>query len=193
MPRKGENVYHRKDGLWEARYIKGIDKNGKKIKGSVYAHTCKEAKEKRQVMIDSIRYSLYKPINRSSTLSQVTEEWLNINKNRLKPSSYQKYCGLYRNHIENSIGSRPLIYFTTATISDFSTDKLNSGLSPTTVNSILVFIHSCLKYAHRQYGFTVSDIVYLTSEHKEMRVLSEEERKKLEKAEKKAKEAESKR
>ena len=179
MPRKGENVYHRKDGLWEARYTKGIDKNGKKIKGSVYARTCREAKEKRQIMIDSIRYDMYKPITRCSTLSQIIEEWLSINKNRLKLSSYQKYCGLFKNHIENTIGSRPLIYFTTPIISEYSSDRLNSGLSPTTVNSILVFLHSCFKYAHRQYGFSIPDIVYLASNHKEMRVLSKEEQQKF--------------
>ena len=28
MPRRGENIYHRKDGRWEERYNNGI-KNGK--------------------------------------------------------------------------------------------------------------------------------------------------------------------
>ncbi len=28
MPRKGENIYKRKDGKWEGRYVKG--RNGKK-------------------------------------------------------------------------------------------------------------------------------------------------------------------
>ena len=36
MPRKGENVYHRKDGLWEARYVKSIDAFGKKKYGEAY-------------------------------------------------------------------------------------------------------------------------------------------------------------
>lgn len=36
MPRKGENIYKRKDGRWEGRYIKGRD--GKKaIYGYVYS------------------------------------------------------------------------------------------------------------------------------------------------------------
>ena len=48
MSRKGEAIYHRKDGLWEARYVKGMDANGKKKYGSVYAHSYREAKEKRQ-------------------------------------------------------------------------------------------------------------------------------------------------
>ena len=55
MSKKGERIYHRKDGLWEARYIKEIDPFGKKKYGSVYGHTPKEAKEKRQEKEDNIR------------------------------------------------------------------------------------------------------------------------------------------
>ena len=29
MPRRGESIYKRKDGRWEARYVKGMDSNGK--------------------------------------------------------------------------------------------------------------------------------------------------------------------
>lgn len=32
MSRRGENIYHRKDGLWEARYSKGVDEK-KTIRG----------------------------------------------------------------------------------------------------------------------------------------------------------------
>ena len=36
MARKGENIYKRKDGRWEGRYIKGRKPNGKALYGSVY-------------------------------------------------------------------------------------------------------------------------------------------------------------
>lgn len=36
MPRKGENIYKRKDGRWEGRYIKSRSDNGKAIYGYVY-------------------------------------------------------------------------------------------------------------------------------------------------------------
>ena len=39
MPRRGENIHKRKDGRWEARYIKGRQKNGKAIYGYLYAKT----------------------------------------------------------------------------------------------------------------------------------------------------------
>lgn len=44
-PRKGENIYKRKDGRWEGRYIKGhID--SKTLYGYIYRKTYKEVKEK---------------------------------------------------------------------------------------------------------------------------------------------------
>ena len=46
MPRKGENIYKRKDGRWEGRYIKGRNQNGKALYGYVYAKSYGELKAK---------------------------------------------------------------------------------------------------------------------------------------------------
>ena len=45
MPRRGENIYKRKDGRWEGRYIKGHS-YGKTQYGYVYAKTYSEVKQK---------------------------------------------------------------------------------------------------------------------------------------------------
>lgn len=179
MPKKGENVYHRKDGLWEARYVKEIDLSGKKKYGSVYARTCREAKEKRQVIVDSIRLNQVKPITRNTTMSQLISEWMYLNKNRLKPSTYQKYLSFQEKHIDRFIGDLPVIYFTTVTIHQYAQERIKEGISVNTVNAVLVFIHTCLKYGHRQYNFPMPDIIYPAQTKKEMRVLSYDEQKKL--------------
>ena len=46
MARKGENIYKRKDGRWEARFIKS-HQSGKAVYSSVYGKTYSEAKKKR--------------------------------------------------------------------------------------------------------------------------------------------------
>lgn len=46
MPRRGENIYKRKDGRWEGRYIKTRSATGKAVYGYVYAHTYKPANKK---------------------------------------------------------------------------------------------------------------------------------------------------
>lgn len=46
MPKKGENIYKRKDGRWEGRYIKARTNEGKIIYGYVYSRTYRETKIK---------------------------------------------------------------------------------------------------------------------------------------------------
>ena len=36
MPRRGENIYKRKDGRWEGRYIRGRSPSGRAEYGYVY-------------------------------------------------------------------------------------------------------------------------------------------------------------
>lgn len=46
MSKKGENIYKRKDGRWEGRYIRYYDNRGKAKYGYVYAKTYGEVKSK---------------------------------------------------------------------------------------------------------------------------------------------------
>ena len=46
MPRKGENIYKRKDGRWEARYHKSRNADGSIRYGYVYARSYTEVKNK---------------------------------------------------------------------------------------------------------------------------------------------------
>lgn len=47
MSRKGENIFLRKDGRWEARYSKGREIGGDNYYGYVYGKSYLEAKQKR--------------------------------------------------------------------------------------------------------------------------------------------------
>lgn len=46
MPRKGENIYKRKDGRWEGRFPESYNLNGKVKYKSVYAASYTEVREK---------------------------------------------------------------------------------------------------------------------------------------------------
>ena len=46
MPKKGENIRKRKDGLWEGRYPSGVTDSGRTKYASVYAKSYAEVKEK---------------------------------------------------------------------------------------------------------------------------------------------------
>lgn len=45
MARRGENIYKRKDGRYEGRYIKYYDISGKAVYGYVYSRSYAEVKE----------------------------------------------------------------------------------------------------------------------------------------------------
>lgn len=55
MSKRGENIYKRKDGRFEARYVKERDINDKIVKyGYVYGKTYTEAKLKKQKAMENI-------------------------------------------------------------------------------------------------------------------------------------------
>lgn len=60
MPKKGENIYKRKDGRWEGRYIKARTNEGKIIYGYVYSRTYRETKIKLKEKVQPLMYDLAK-------------------------------------------------------------------------------------------------------------------------------------
>lgn len=180
MPRKGDKVYKRKDGLWEARYVKGVDADGKKVYASVYGHTCGEAKDKRQLAMDNILLCTEPVGARNITIGRLVDEWLFLNKMRLKSASLNKYENFRKLHIMGIIDGRAACSFGTVELHEYGIQRLESGLSSVTVNALLVFLHSVFKYGHRQYGVPMPDFMYLPKERGEMRVLNQEEQLRLE-------------
>ena len=101
MPRRGENIRKRKDGRWEARYIKGRKEDGKAIYGYVYAKTYKEVKNKlHNTLIDQNKKKDIKKI----TFNEVVDQWFNYKKNFIKLSTYNKYLNTYINYIKGKLG-----------------------------------------------------------------------------------------
>ena len=179
MSRRGENIYLRKDGLYEARYVKAIDIYGKKKYGSVYSRSYREVKVKRQDALDNLLIN-QKPVSlRNMTIAELVEEWLYINKSRLKLSTYQRYCGLYNKHIKDSIGGIRIIFFSAISVREFALKLELCGLRAQSANCVLIFLHSVLKYGHQQYNLPLPVFKYFQTEQKEMRVFSREEQSKL--------------
>ena len=90
MARRGENIYKRKDGRWEARYIKGKDINGRNKYGYLYAKSYTEVKEKLNE-IKSQPSVLYQTHTATKTLAQMCTLWLDESKTQIKHSTYVKY------------------------------------------------------------------------------------------------------
>ena len=179
MSRRGDSVYRRKDGSWEARYVKGYDALEKKKYGSAYGRTYREAKEKRQAAMDNLLLFQASTGPRNITVGRLVTEWLYINRQRLKMSTIQRYEGLWKNHIESTIGARTALSCTTISLHEYAMGLREKGLAAGSANAVLTFLHSCFKYGHRQYRLPMPDFIYFPQEKKEMRVLSVEEQQQL--------------
>lgn len=191
MPRRGENIYKRKDGRWEGRYIKGHI--NKKIKyGYVYARTYKEVKEKLCKISGIIpdKETAVLPVLKlqpHATFETVALSWLNSLKPQLKESSIVKYTNVLTVHLIPCFGGCNIESVTRDDIIGFSNKllfsggKKGNGLSPKTVNSIISVLKGIFVYASQHEKLAVEDIsrVSVKQPQKPMRILSIAEQQKL--------------
>ncbi len=140
MARKGESIYKRKDGRWEARYIKGRDENGKALYGYIYGRGYLLVKEKRNVL--KLKNTITSP-KVVSTLNEITAVWLISVRSNVRESTYQTYKGHVINHINPDIGHIRVDSLNDEIVKNFIQSKLEKGrldskggLSPKTVKEI---------------------------------------------------------
>lgn len=179
MPRQGINIYLRKDGRWEGRYIEG--KVGKKTTyGYVFGKTYEETEQKRNAAINARLAISFVTENNFETISS---EWLHAKQPELKASSYAKYKNLLNSYLIPSFGSSPIQSITRREALEFSRDMLltggvkKSGLSPKTVNSIISVLKNVLDFAVQEKELSIADIrdVSVRQQQKPMRILSRNE------------------
>ena len=172
MPRRGENIFKRKDGRWEARYVRGYTPDGRKLYGPVYAKTYRDVKD-RQLL-----YTMRPPekIRESGIIiEELMQEWLN-SQHQIKISSYQKYKTIVQNHISDKLGKLPVRCISQQLLKQF-TDSLvtEKHLSAETVNQIPIVLGMGFKYARERYNVTVPEIHFLKTSKAAMRVLTPSE------------------
>lgn len=87
MPRRGENIYKRKDGRWEGRVLKSPGKYQ-----YVYAKTYKEVREKKKLLQEDISRQLSINTHIICDAAKEFTAWLNGDlASRVKPSTYESY------------------------------------------------------------------------------------------------------
>lgn len=156
MPRKGENIYKRKDGRWEGRYIKGRTPEGKALYGYLYAHNYYDLKQKLRKCLQELKEQTeISKVSDSDCISfkTISEAWLNSTKPQIKESTYVKYVNLLNTYISPYFGEKCIENINYEYIEYFSTQMLtqggknSNGLSAKTVNDCLVLIRIILAYA----------------------------------------------
>lgn len=138
-----------KDG-WRSRIMIGYNEDGKPIRKEFYGKTQKEVKEKleqfkKQYLMDHIQ------VDDKTTV----EEWFytyifEYKQNKIKPSSFERYEGIYRNYIlGSSLGKTKLCKLNVTTIQKYYNYLLNNTPGAT-IKSINQHLKPCLGEAEKQ-------------------------------------------
>ena len=157
MSRKGLNIYKRKDGRWEARYIKSRTAQGKPLYGYLYASSYHEARNRLQ---DVIRLQGNAPNSKEMSKGSVFEffsiEWLDTFSTSFKESTYIRYRTLIRCYLMPYFQTAKIESITKEHVLDFCKEIETHGkrdgtaLSTKTVSDILSVLRRILHYAKAQ-------------------------------------------
>ena len=187
MPRVGSNIYKRKDGRWEGRYIKGYNESSKAVYGFVYAKTYKEVKNK--LLILQSGAGVNTGISTKLTFADVSKQWLCNVSLTVKQSTYSRYVYVLERHILPMLGGFRLQKLTSADIDNFTKSKLMSGrvdksggLSAKTVRDMLTVIKAIIGFAEKEKQLIKSSltVTYPKSKQSDIRVISRHEQAVLE-------------
>ncbi|MGN0107024.1 MAG: tyrosine-type recombinase/integrase [Hominilimicola sp.] len=143
MSRRGENIYKRKDGRWEGRYIASYSSDGRAKYKSVYAHTYNEARAK---MRNSVK--LDKTCNINISVTDWTAGYLQRQRTKIKLSTMKVYERYLENHIKPFFGNTALRKLNKELLQTFVNSI--SRLSPSTVKGIFSLLREALKAAKKK-------------------------------------------
>lgn len=179
MARRGENIYKRKDGRWEGRYIKGYS-NGKAKYGYVYEKSYSALKGKLKTVLAELETAKNISDSGCITFQYAASEWIQSIKPQLKEQTIVQYENLFTGYL--------LPYFKNMEVESITRDDVynlsnlllttggisGNGLSPKTVEGILSVLKRILKYSEDYKGCHVVHVEknLLRQSTKHMRILS---------------------
>ena len=188
MARKGENIYKRKDGRWEGRFIKG--RRGSKIQyGYVYAKTYRETREKLlKAKEQLIAASLQKPVKKDrDRLREIFPLWLETTTKGLKDSTRIKYQYLYESYLASDLGNYRMCELSEDRVKSLvarlfsSGGKNGTGISGKTISDAVRVLKNVIRFASiRNYPVDNSALeVTVRITPKQLKILSVHEQEKL--------------
>ncbi|MGE4485249.1 MAG: tyrosine-type recombinase/integrase [Oscillospiraceae bacterium] len=142
MPRRGENIYKRKDGRWEGR-IQKPDGNYR----SVYARSYKEVKERKKNYQEHIKPSEAKASGQPKSPAESFEFWLkSIVLDQVKPTTYENYYCCMQNYVIPFFRKTGNDQITELSVAQFvKSIKSNNSLAESYKRKILVIFKTALR------------------------------------------------
>ena len=154
LPKYGENIYRRKDGRWEARYIVTRLPGGKAKYKSVYGKTHNIAKQKQLEAMQALAREAHASCD--LTVTELFAQYLA--QTDIKTSTRERYRFMLERHIAPYLGQKSAAGLTAKELSDLLRHLKNhgrldgkGGLSAKTVRDVAVFMKTLLRFAQREY------------------------------------------
>ena len=162
MPRRGESIYKRADGRWEARYIHHYE-NGKAKYRYLYGKTYTEAKAKRQDELMLPRPIITTSAKGLVTFGDLASLWLNETKPNIKESTFSRYYRLIETYLNPTFAKQRVSRLDSIKFKAFVNGLLNGDggkqkpLSSKSVCDILFVAKAILKYGQKE-GYPCPDL-----------------------------------
>ena len=160
MSRRGENIFKRNDGRWEARYIHHYE-NGRAKYRFLYGRTYAEAKGKRLV---EMRLLPREPMVKSRCrFRELGNLWIASIRVSVKESSYTRYQRRLLHYLYPRIGETSISHLDAAACGSLTASLLESGgmngrpLAPKSVTDILCVLKAVIRYG-RENCFPCPDL-----------------------------------
>ena len=181
MAKHGENIYQRKDGRWEGKYIR--ERVNGKIKygylaGKSYAEVLQRKQEK---MRELERKGMIAPSD-PLLMSGLSDRWLESQKGTLKETTIVKYSSILKNHILPEYGKRY--------VNDLTDDEVRlwiegltlpghgrERISPKSANAVASVLRLIFRYARTYCNATAPELadVQMKQDKNQIEILSHSE------------------
>lgn len=183
MSRRGENIYKRKDGRYEGRYVIGKTENGRTRFGYVYARQYQQVRYKlMQKKAEQMKLEGGKAQAQIS-LAKMMRFWLESELlGAVKVSTYNTYVRLIDRHVLPTLGSCALSQLTPSFVLSFVQKMEASGLSYATVKSVYRLLSCAMRFALEEGMIQKNPCKKIRIQSKEapqQRVLSQAEQRRL--------------
>jgi integrase len=178
MPRTGENIYKRKDGRWEARFISAYKEDGSPQYRSLYAKSYADVKSKQTAALAHSLAAEPTGLNTNALFSDVANSWLGCIRLSVKESTLGKYERIVRLHILPTLGKCRLKVISQEKVEKLTGGLIAKSLSSKTTRDILMVLKQILKHVNAANHIDFRRIAPKIKP-KEMRVLSKTEQETL--------------
>jgi len=172
MARTGENIYKRKDGRYEGRYIASRDENGKAVYKAVYGYSKAEVREK----VEEAKKEIYGEASpfEGMTFRQVAEEYLEDARGKVASTTYDRYLDALERDVYPEYGDTPMSDVTDAEVNRFlkvaTENAAKRGRSLTNSGLLVVkaVMSNVINYVNAAIGLEKAEIVLDRTEYEEL-------------------------